>query len=96
MHTQNGNGASSGRNGDGRFAVGNPGGPGRPKRITEQDYLAALAAEVPLQVWRIIVRRAVNDALAGDHKARDWIARYLLGNVGELPTLGYATGDQGN
>jgi hypothetical protein len=33
----------------------------------------------------------VQDALAGDARARDWLARYLLGNVAELPTLGAAT-----
>jgi hypothetical protein len=64
--------------------------------VTEAAYLAALAEEVPLEVWRIICQQAVRDAIAGDAKARDWIARHLLGNPAELPTLGYATGDQGN
>jgi hypothetical protein len=91
-HTKNG--ISSGRNGDGRFTFGNPGGPGRPRRVTELDYLAALAEAVPLETWRAICRRAGADALAGDHKAREWIARYLLGNPAELPSLWCATGDQ--
>jgi hypothetical protein len=95
MHTQNGNGTASGRDGDGRFALGNPGGPGRPPRVTERDYLAALAGECPPETWRAICRRAVNDALAGDAKARDWLSRYLLGSPGELPALWWATWDEG-
>jgi hypothetical protein len=95
MHTATENGTLSGRNGDGRFALGNAGGPGRPRRVTERDYLAALADEVPMESWRAICRRAVNDALAGDAKARDWLSRYLLGNAGELPALWWATWDEG-
>jgi hypothetical protein len=79
------------RNGDGQFAPGNPGGPGRPRRVAERDYLAALTEECPPETWRAICRRAVADALGGDARARDWLARYLLGNPAELPTLGAAT-----
>jgi hypothetical protein len=79
------------RNRQGQFALGNPGGPGRPRRVTEIDYLAALAEEVPLEMWRAICRRAAADAKAGDAKARDWVARYLLGNPAELPTLAAST-----
>jgi len=68
------------RNGNGTFALGNPGGPGRPPRPTERSYLVALAAAVPLEVWGQIVDRAVADALAGDAKAREWLAKYLLGS----------------
>jgi hypothetical protein len=95
MVSSNGNGASNGRNGNGRFSLGNPGGPGRPPRLTEAAYLAALAEEVPLEVWRIICQRAVRDALAGDARARDWLSRYLMGNPGELPSLWWATWDEG-
>jgi hypothetical protein len=96
MHTPSElNGASSGRNGsNGRFLPGNSGGPGRPRRLTEAAYLAALAEEVPLEVWRIICQRAVRDALAGDHKARDWLSRYLMGNPDTLPALWWATGPE--
>jgi hypothetical protein len=79
------------RNGNGQYAPGNPGGPGRPRRVTEGDYVRALSEECPPETWRAICRRAVQDALAGDGKARDWLAKYLLGNVAELPTLGTAT-----
>jgi hypothetical protein len=79
------------RNGNGRFAAGNPGGPGRPRRVAEIDYLRTLTEECPPETWRAVCRRAVADAEAGDAKARDWLSRYLLGNPGELPTLAAAT-----
>src|SRR5262245_44981111 len=79
------------RNGRGQFAPGNPGGPGRPRRVAESDYLRALTEECPPEMWQMICRRAVAEALAGDAKARDWIGRYLLGNPSELPTLALAT-----
>jgi hypothetical protein len=63
----------------GRWAPGNPGGPGRPPRPTELAYLAALADAVTLDDWRAIVTRAKDDALAGDAKARDWLAARLIG-----------------
>jgi hypothetical protein len=80
----NGNGH---RNGNGQFVPGNPGGPGRPRRVTECDYLRTLTEECPPETWRAICRRAVLDAQEGDAKARDWLARYLLGNPAELPML---------
>ena len=99
MHT-NGNGTvhtngdgqqRSDRNGKGQFSEGNPGGPGRPRRVAEQDYVLALTEEVPPETWRAICRRAAADATAGDAKARDWLSRYLLGNPAELPILWAAT-----
>jgi hypothetical protein len=69
----------SDRNPDGTFATGNPGGPGRPRRPIESTYLRALADSINLEDWRVIVARAVQDAKAGDAKAREWIARYVLG-----------------
>jgi hypothetical protein len=35
--------------------------------------------EVPLQTWRDAVRAAVTDAKAGDHQARAWLPKYLVG-----------------
>jgi hypothetical protein len=46
---------SADRDDNGRFAKGNPGGPGRPRRAVEADYLAALSQAVPLEKWRDIV-----------------------------------------
>jgi hypothetical protein len=68
------------RNAQGRFLVGNPGGPGRPKRQTEEGYLAVLMEECSLEQWRGVVKRAVADAADGDEKARQWLASYLVGS----------------
>ena len=72
------------RNEDGTFAVGNPGGPGRPRRAIESDYLLAIAASVSLDDWKAIVLKARDDALGGDAAARNWLAKHL---VGESPSL---------
>jgi len=70
---------------NGRFAPGNPGGPGRPRRQVEREYLDALTAAVPMDRWRLVVDRAVEDAIAGDPRARDWLGRYLIGNPTPTP-----------
>ncbi len=67
------------RDRSGRFAEGNPGGPGRPRRATERQYLSAISDECSPEKWREIISRAVDDARAGDAKARDWLASYLVG-----------------
>lgn len=66
----------------GRFAVGNSGGPGRPKRQAEEDYLQTLSERVPLALWAEIVDKAASDAAAGDAKARDWLSKYLMPQPG--------------
>jgi hypothetical protein len=63
----------------GRFLPGNPGGPGRPRRAIESDYLAALSDGVPTDAWRAIVAKAVEQAQAGDATARAWLGSYVLG-----------------
>lgn len=73
------------RDTQGRFKVGNPGGPGRPRRLVEHDYLRALTEAVPMETWQRIIATAVSKALEGDDKARAWLSRYLLGDG--LPTL---------
>ncbi|MCY2991621.1 MAG: hypothetical protein NTY19_27670 [Planctomycetota bacterium] len=70
------------REGSGRFATGNPGGPGRPRRRVEAEYLGILSDAVTLPTWRKIAKRAVDDALQGDAAARSWLSRYLVGQVG--------------
>ena len=62
-----------------RLEVAHPDGPGLPRRAVEREYLATLSEAVPLDAWREIVAAAVEKAKAGDAKARDWLARYLLG-----------------
>lgn len=68
-----------GRDARGRFTSGNPGGPGRPRRETERDYLRVLVSACPLDRWERIIAKAVDDAEAGDAKARDWLTRHLIG-----------------
>jgi hypothetical protein len=70
---------SNGRDAGGKFAPGNPGGPGRPRRAVEREYLAQLAEACPPETWRQVCQKAVDDARAGDARARDWLAKYLLG-----------------
>lgn len=67
------------RNVDGTFAEGNSGGPGRPARATERQYMAVVMAACDLDTWQAIVERAVTDAKNGDSTARAWLASYLLG-----------------
>src|SRR5262245_42124473 len=75
-----------GRDCRGRFAAGNPGGPGRPRRATEEEYLRALSRIVSLEDLRAIARRAVADAKKGNARARDWVSKYLLGEPAPQPT----------
>lgn len=65
----------------GRFAEGNPGGPGRPRRQTEHEYLLATMAACPLDAWQEIVAATVTAAKAGDRHAREWLGSYLLGEA---------------
>ncbi len=69
----------SDRDAHGRFAKGHPGGPGRPRRAVEQEYLATLNAAASLERWRQIIDRAIKDAIDGDARAREWLSQYLLG-----------------
>ncbi len=78
----------SGRDNQGRFSKGNPGGPGRPRRAVEEDYLAALSDQLSIERWENIVSKAIQDAENGDHRARDWIARYALGPSPKVAEMG--------
>ena len=69
----------------GRFAAGNAGGPGRPRRAVESQYMASIGDVVTVEDWQAIVRRALDDAKNGDAKAREWLTKYLVGT--EPPTL---------
>jgi hypothetical protein len=75
--------STSDRQAGGRFAPGNAGGPGRPRRAVEVEYLAALNEIVSLEDWKEIVRRAVESAKLGNPKARDWLAKYLVDGIGK-------------
>ena len=65
----------------GHFTAGNAGGPGRPRRAIETEYLRAVSDAVPLEAWTAIVERAVSDAKDGDDKARNWLAKYVIGDA---------------
>jgi hypothetical protein len=78
---------STDRDANGRFRPGHPGGPGRPRRAVEADYLATLSDAVPLDRWRAIVARAVEDAEQGDAKARAWLTDHLIGKLAGDPLL---------
>jgi hypothetical protein len=67
------------RDSNGRFSVGNVGGPGRKTREIEREYLATMETIVSGEAWQAIVQRATQDAIGGDAKARSFIASYLLG-----------------
>ena len=67
------------RNTNGRFAAGWCGGPGRPSRSVEAQYLITLRESVPLETWGKICEAAVAQAVSGDAKAREWLANYLIG-----------------
>lgn len=64
----------------GRFVAGNAGGPGRPRRAIEREYLAVISEAVTLDDWRAIVAHAVDVAKQGDDKARAWLAKYVIGD----------------
>lgn len=74
-----------GRDAAGRFTRGNPGGPGRPRRAVETDYLRALTERVTPDVWGDIIDNVVNAARGGDMRAVAFLARYLHGAT--PPTL---------
>lgn len=64
----------------GRFAKGNPGGPGRASRKVETEYLDAVIAGVSLSEWGKVIKKALEQAKKGDAKARDWLSKYLIGD----------------
>lgn len=70
----------------GRFVKGTQpgGGPGRPPRQVEADYLAAMKEEITPDHWRAICRRAGIDAIKGNGYARAWISDYLMGKPPQI------------
>ena len=72
---------------NGQFDMGNAGGPGRPRRAVESDYLRALSEACPPDTWQEICQKAVELAKQGDPKAREWLASHLLRDVPTLQTV---------
>jgi hypothetical protein len=46
----------------------------------EKDYLGVLSDEVPLDAWRLVIRKALEDAQNGCPRARQWLSTHLLGD----------------
>ncbi len=79
----------------GRFVRGWRGGPGRPPRAVEEQYLAALREALSLDDWRAIVARAVEQAKRGDATARQFLAHYAMGKPVERADIDVsASGDR--
>lgn len=72
-----------GRKPRGPFAEGNTlalgGRGGRPTGAVQLRFLSALTAEVSTEDWVGIIRKAVDQALQGDYRARMWLSHYLIG-----------------
>lgn len=69
---------------NGKFAKGNPGGPGRPFR-RQQRFLVTLNDSVSDSQWKTIIATAVTQAMEGDRYARDWLSKWLLGQPETIP-----------
>lgn len=80
------------RDKNGRFTKGYKGGPGRPPRETEESYRAILLDEVSPDDWRLIVRKAKEQAKKGDTSARKFLADYLIGPPVERKEISGADG----
>ena len=70
----------------GKFKKGNKasagiskGKTGRPKKSREQRYHEILLRACTYSDWRKIVKKAVEQAVAGDKDARKWLAEYSIG-----------------
>ena len=62
----------------GRFVKGWAGGPGRLPVVQEKKYLTVLQGAVDMDKWLKICVTAVEDAMDGNWRARDWLSKYLL------------------
>ena len=67
------------RDENGKFAKGNEGGPGRPKKEREQRFYEITLATVTFSDWQDIVNKAIKQAKTGDAVARKWLSDYLMG-----------------
>lgn len=62
----------------GRYLKGHSGGPGRPKRKTEEHRLAELSDALSDADWREVCKAAIKQAKEGDRHAREWLSKHLL------------------
>lgn len=56
---------------------------GRPRRATEEKYLSLIGKTVTAEDWVKVVMTALARAKAGDSRARDFLAQYLIGKPTE-------------
>jgi hypothetical protein len=68
---------------NGKFGPGNDGGPGRPKREIEAEYLNATVAAVSIEDWAKVVQAMLNFAKSGNVQAATWLANYIVGRPTE-------------
>lgn len=69
----------AGRNDRGQFTAGNKFGRGRQPLTKEERYYKIAKRAVTFKEWRLIVKRAVTDAMRGNAAARTWLTHLLLG-----------------
>ena len=68
------------RDDNGRFVKGHKSiSPGRPKQKREDRFMAITQSACTFADWRKIVKKAVDQATAGNPVARKWLSDYLLG-----------------
>jgi hypothetical protein len=79
---------------DGTFAKGWKGGPGRPRRDTEEKYLRAFRLAVKAGDWREVIERALIQAKTGDKDARKFLADYLVGRPTEYVAADLTSGGE--
>lgn len=75
---------ANGRDGGGRFTLGNAGGPGNPNARTAHKWRERLAGIVTDADFDAIIRRMVADAIAGDKDARNQLLDRLCGKAGPV------------
>lgn len=67
---------------------GNPGG--RKPRDEERNYYRTMTTHCTIDKWAEICKKAVEDAIAGDRHAREWLGKYLMGIPAQRIDFGLA------
>jgi len=83
---------AEGRLGNGQFAKGHSGGPGRPRKEREERYYEITMSAVTFEDWKRIVQKAAAQAKRGDAQARKWLSDFLVGPVAQRVELTGADG----
>lgn len=67
------------RNEKGQFVKGHPGGPGRPRREVEAQYLNVMLGAVSESEWQKVVNAMIKQAQRGNVAAATWLGNYVQG-----------------